>query len=86
MHKKWSVLYPPIQEDGPRPVLEEVGEVEGGVGQGGGRQVVAGEGEDPVEGREAKGGKQSRVDLVPQTSHLPEILLLPGLESSPNFT
>ena len=34
MHKKWSVLYPPIQEDGPRPVLEEVGEVEGGVEEG----------------------------------------------------
>ena len=70
--------------------VEEVGEGEGCaenlLGDPGGRQVVPGEGEDPVEGREAKGGKQSRVDLVPQTSHLPEILLLPGLESSPNFT
>ena len=57
--------------------VEDVGEGEGGaeerLGQVEGRQVVPGEGEDPVEGQQAKGGKQAHVDLVPQTSHLPEI-------------
>ena len=55
--------------------VEEVGEGEGCaenlLGDPGGRQVVPGEGENPVEGGQAKGGEQTHVDLVPQTSHLP---------------
>ena len=55
--------------------VEEVGESEGCaenlLGDLGGRQVVPGEGENPVEGGQAKGGEQTHVDLVPQTSHLP---------------
>ena len=70
--------------------VEEVGEGEGGAEEGlgevDGREVVPGEGEDPVEGGQAKGSKQAHVDLVPQTSHLPAILFLPCLESRSNFT
>ena len=55
--------------------VEEVGESEGCaenlLGDPGGSQVVPGEGENPVEGGQAKGGEQTHVDLVPQTSHLP---------------
>ena len=55
--------------------VEEVGEGEGCaenlLGDPGGRQVVPGEGENPIEGGQAKGGEQTHVDLVPQTSHLP---------------
>ena len=76
MHLKEEVE--PLEE---HPVeageVEDVGEGEGGaeewLGEVEGRQVVPGEGEDPVEGQQAKGGKQAHVDLVPQTSHLPEI-------------
>ena len=61
--------------------VEEVGEGEGGAEEGlgevEGREVVPGECEDPVEGGQAKSGKQAHVDLVSQTSHLPEILFLP---------
>ena len=55
--------------------MEEVGEGEGGaeegLGQVQGRQAVPGEGEDPVERRQAKSAKQPHVDLVTQAAHLP---------------
>ena len=55
--------------------MEEVGEGEGGAEDRLGEvQEVPGVGEDPVEGGQAKGGKQAHVDLVTQTSHLPETL------------
>ena len=48
--------------------MEEVGEGEGGAEEGlgefGGDQVLPGEGEDPVERRQAKGAEQPHVDLV----------------------
>ena len=56
--------------------VEEVGEGEGGAEEGlgelGGDQVLPGEGEDPVERRQAEGAEQPHVDLVTQASHLPE--------------
>ena len=55
--------------------VEEVGEGEGGAEEGlselGGDQVLPGEGEDPVERRQAEGAEQPHVDLVTQAAHLP---------------
>ena len=55
--------------------VEEVGEGEGGaeegLGQLGGDQVLPGQGEDPVERRQAKSAEQPHVDLVTQAAHLP---------------
>ena len=48
--------------------MEEVGEGEGGAEEGmgevGGHQIVPGEGEDPVERRQAERAEQPHVDLV----------------------
>ena len=54
--------------------MEEVGESEGGAEERlcelRGDQVLPGEGEDPVERRQAESAEQPHVDLVTQAAHL----------------
>ena len=51
--------------------VEEVGEGEGGAGEDRVHQVAQGQGQDPVEGGEAKSTEKAHVDLVPEAAHLP---------------